>query len=157
LQALTTLSLSNTQVSEVTALGNLQALTTLSLSNTQVSEVKVLEGLSKLQLLDIHQTKVTSLEPITKMADLWVVDLRGCPISDFSPLRSSSSLRAIWIDDSSQLPADWPQQIAVNPPATPHGEGTWAYWQWLRHEKAKQKQNSEATGESKKAGNSDQE
>ena len=151
------LNLSGTQVSEVTALGNLQALTTLSLSNTQVSEVKVLEGLSKLQLLDIHQTKVTSLEPITKMADLWVVDLRGCPISDFSPLRSSSSLRAIWIDDSSQLPADWPQQIAVNPPATPHGEGTWAYWQWLRHEKAKQKQNSEATGESKKAGNSDQE
>jgi hypothetical protein len=93
LTGLTSLDLSNTQVTDLSALSGLTGLTRLDLSNTQVTDLSALRDLTGLTTLDLSNTPVTDLRPISFLLeqnpDLYFEEsfkdgiyLEGCPLQD---------------------------------------------------------------------------
>jgi hypothetical protein len=70
LTALTDLSLSGTQVSDISALSGLTALKHLDLSDMSVSDISALSGLNALEDLDLKGTSVSDLSPILPLTQL---------------------------------------------------------------------------------------
>ena len=70
LTALTDLSLSGTQVSDISALSGLTALNRLYLSGTPVSDISALSGLTALSGLSLLGTPVNDLSPILPLTQL---------------------------------------------------------------------------------------
>ena len=93
---LTSLSLNNTQVSDVGPLEKLTNLTQLSLRNTQVSDVKPLEKLTNLTELDLMNTQVSNVKPLEKLTNLTKLDLMNTQVSDVKPLEKLTNLT--WLD-----------------------------------------------------------
>jgi Leucine-rich repeat (LRR) protein len=70
LTALTDLSLSGTQVSDISALSGLTALSFLNLSGTPVRDISVLSGLPGLRELTLSGTSVSDLSPLLPLTTL---------------------------------------------------------------------------------------
>ena len=69
--------------SEITRLGNLAAL---SLSSTQVSDLTPLQGLTSLASLNLYRTQVSDLKPLASLTDLQTLDISRTQVSDLSVL-----------------------------------------------------------------------
>ena len=83
LTALTDLSLSGTQVSDISALSGLTGLTVLYLSDTQVSDISALSGLTILILSGTPVSDISALSGLTALSGL---SLTGTPVNDLSPI-----------------------------------------------------------------------
>ncbi|MDG1320324.1 MAG: hypothetical protein P8P84_23915 [Paracoccaceae bacterium] len=69
LTALTDLSLSGTQVSDISALSGLTGLTWLSLSRSEISDISALSGLTTLSLLGTPVNDLSPILPLTQLVD----------------------------------------------------------------------------------------
>lgn len=79
-------------------IAGLTGLTKLSLSGTQVSDLSPLETLIRLTLLSLTGTKASDLSPLEKLTgltELWVDETQ---VSDLSPLRALTGLTELWLD-----------------------------------------------------------
>ena len=83
LTTLTDLSLSGTQVSDISALSGLTGLMGLSLSRTPVSDISALSGLTGLTVLYLSDTQVSD---ISALSGLTILILSGTPVNDLSPI-----------------------------------------------------------------------
>jgi internalin A len=92
LTALTTLSLSGTQVSDLTPIAPLTALTTLSLFGTQVSDLTPIAPLTSLTTLNLGGTQVSDLTSIAPLTALTLLNLSGTQVSDLTSIAPLTSL-----------------------------------------------------------------
>jgi hypothetical protein len=69
LTALTDLSLSGTQVSDISALSGLTGLTWLYLSRTEIRDISALSGLSTLDLMRTSVNDLSPISPLTQLVD----------------------------------------------------------------------------------------
>lgn len=76
LDALRTLNLNNTHVSDISQLNNLTGIQTLSLNHTQISDIAPLRGMTKLQEIWLEHTKVMDFRPLLSLQSLNAVFLR---------------------------------------------------------------------------------
>ncbi len=86
LTALSSLNLSDTHVSDISALSDLTALTDLDLRGTQVSDISALSGLTALIHLDLFGTQVSDISGLSGLTALNRLYLSGTPVSNLSPL-----------------------------------------------------------------------
>ncbi|MEM8643159.1 MAG: NACHT domain-containing protein, partial [Cyanobacteria bacterium P01_G01_bin.54] len=80
------LSLSQTQVSDVSPLSTLTQLKNLYLDQTQVSDVLPLSALTQLEILSLSQTQVSDVSPLSALTQLEILSLSQTQVSDVSPL-----------------------------------------------------------------------
>ncbi|MBC7820058.1 MAG: leucine-rich repeat domain-containing protein, partial [Planctomycetaceae bacterium] len=92
----TTLSLANRGVSDLSPLAGLSGLNSLKLYKTPVSDLSPLAGLSGLTSLDLSATPVSDLSPLAGLSGLTWLNLNGTQVSDLSPLAGLSGLT--WLD-----------------------------------------------------------
>ncbi|MEM9062145.1 MAG: leucine-rich repeat domain-containing protein [Pseudomonadota bacterium] len=97
LTALTELDLSNTQVSDLTALAGLSGLQTLYLNSTQVSDLTALAGLSGLQTLYLNSTQVSDLTALEGLSGLQRLYLDNTQVFDLTALESLGGLLELWL------------------------------------------------------------
>ncbi|MEA5463799.1 leucine-rich repeat domain-containing protein [Leptothoe sp. PORK10 BA2] len=94
------LYLSQTQVSDVSALSALSQLNYLSLSQTQVSDVSALSALSQLNELDLSQTQVSDVSALSALSQLNELDLSQTQVSDVSALSALSQLNYLYLSQT---------------------------------------------------------
>ena len=95
LTALTDLSLSGTQVSDISALSGLTGLMGLSLSRTPVSDISALSGLTGLTWLYLSRTEISDISALSGLSGLTTLSLMGTPVSDISALSGLTALSGL--------------------------------------------------------------
>ena len=95
---LTSLDLSYTQVSDVSALAALTNLTQLDLRHTQVSDVSALAALTNLTQLDLYNTQVSDVSALAALTNLTHLNLRSTKVSDVSALAALTNLTQLDLD-----------------------------------------------------------
>ncbi|MBI5817585.1 MAG: leucine-rich repeat domain-containing protein, partial [Verrucomicrobia bacterium] len=95
LSSLILLSISQTQVSDLSPLKGLSSLKSVNCWGTQVSDLSPLKGLSSLKSVDCSQTQVNDLSPLKGLSSLQEVDCSQTQVSDLSPLKGLSSLQEV--------------------------------------------------------------
>ena len=100
LTSLTKLDLSNTKVSDISALSNLTSLTELDLSNTKVSDISALTNLTSLSRLNLNYTKVSDISALTSLTSLTHLSLNYTKVSDISALANLISLLTLELSNT---------------------------------------------------------
>jgi internalin A len=100
LTALTTLRLSNTQVSDITPIAQLTALTTLSLAWTQVSDITLIAQLTALTRLFLNNTQISDITPIAQLTALTTLRLSNTHVSDITPIAPLTALTTLDLDNT---------------------------------------------------------
>jgi len=83
---LRTLSLAQTQISQLAPLAALSHLTTLDLTGTPATDSSPLAALRSVEELCLSGTQVADLAPLAALDRLTALDLRGTPVADLRPL-----------------------------------------------------------------------
>ena len=107
LKSLTSLGLSNANVSDVSQLADLTALTRLTLSNNRIFDVSPLAGLTSLTTLNLDSNGISDLAPLVAndgLGDGDAVDLRGNPLSRRSRESHIPTLRQRGVEVEFELP-----------------------------------------------------
>lgn len=86
-----------TELTDLTPLSEMQSLKDLSVSDTQVADLTPLNSL-RLKRLHLDGSQVTDLSPLQKML-LEELNLRATRVADLSPL-SGMPIRTLWIDQT---------------------------------------------------------
>lgn len=81
------------------------ALSTLSLSSNNVSDLSSLSGLSALAWLCLHSNNITDLAPLSNLTALSVITLSNNSVSDLRPLVANTGLGRntwdeVWLDNN---------------------------------------------------------
>jgi Leucine-rich repeat (LRR) protein len=97
-QHLHTLDLSETRVSDVTALASCQNLHMLDLTYTRVSDVSPLASCTALHKLDLSHTRVSDLSAIASCQSLHTLNLMHTQVIDVSVLAACKSLHKLFLD-----------------------------------------------------------
>ena len=100
LTALETLSLWETQVSDLGPLVRLTRLKSLHLGETQVSDLGPLVRLTRLKLLHLGETQVSDLGPLIQLTRLERLDLTQTQVSDLGPLANLTALKSLDLDQT---------------------------------------------------------
>ena len=89
------LSVSQTDISDLSPLAGLSALQSLDCSYTRVSDLGPLAGLSALQSLDCSYTQVSDLGPLAGLSALQWLNCSYTRVSDLGPLAGLSALQSL--------------------------------------------------------------
>lgn len=100
LLGLQTITLDDTEVSDLAPLTGLKELKSLVLFNTRVTDLAPLAGLTRLQILNLSGTQITDLAPLAGLPGLHILNLGRTRVTDFSPLASMVSLRILTLDST---------------------------------------------------------
>jgi len=92
---LTHVSVSETDVTDLSPLNGLTSLRDLNCSSTQVSDLSPLAGLNSLQELNCSGTQVSDLSPLAGLNSLQSLNCCLTAVSDLSPLASLDSLQEL--------------------------------------------------------------
>ncbi|PSR17626.1 hypothetical protein C8255_11685, partial [filamentous cyanobacterium CCP3] len=95
LAQLSNLFLFQTQVSDLSPLSSLTQLSTLFLFQAQVSDLSPLSSLTQLSALFLYETQVSDLSPLSSLTQLSTLLLFQAQVSDLSPLSSLTQLREL--------------------------------------------------------------
>ena len=95
LTSLTSLDLSMTGVSDISALSKLTSLTRLVIRGTGVSDISALSNLISLSSLDLSFTRVSDISALYKLTTLTSLDLSFTGVSDISALSKLTSLTSL--------------------------------------------------------------
>ena len=76
----------------LTGIQNLTGLTSLSMGNLWITDISALSGLTSLTSLGLHTNWVSDLGPLSGLTNLTALTLSENPISDLSPLRGLTNL-----------------------------------------------------------------
>ena len=87
--------LTETPVTNLAPLANLTKLEHLALSLTAVSDVTPLARLPRLKMLILSGTAVSDVTPLSGLASLDKLILQGAPVQDISPLHKLTNLRIV--------------------------------------------------------------
>lgn len=77
------------------SIGTLTALTSLSLSDTQINDLSHLATLTTLISLELSLTRVSYLAPLAPLNALTSLDLWGTPVADLAPLAALTALTSL--------------------------------------------------------------
>ncbi|MBO0930865.1 leucine-rich repeat domain-containing protein [Fibrella aquatilis] len=88
------LYLSNTGITNVSALAELTQLQKLYLNDTGITDLSELVGLIRLRILDISSTGITDIGPLANLTQLEKLYLSNTAITDISPL---AKLARLWV------------------------------------------------------------
>jgi hypothetical protein len=91
------LSSAHLEASEWRFLERLEAVTTLSLERTNISDLSPLKGLSHLETLNISGTSVSDLSPIVALPKLASLDIARTSVRDVSPLMRCKNLKDLFV------------------------------------------------------------
>ena len=80
------LTVTNTPVSDLTPLAGLTNLDSLVLNDNQISDLTPLAGLVNLHNLHLHNNPVSDLTPLAELPSLRVLHMYGTPVTDWSPV-----------------------------------------------------------------------
>lgn len=94
LAALKTLSLSETNIIDLTPIRNLTALVELDLSKTKIEDLTALRYSSNLKKLNLSKTLVADIAVVEKMTLLETLDITGTKVFDFTPLTFLTGLNS---------------------------------------------------------------
>ncbi len=92
---LTSLDLSDTQVSDIAALSGMAGLTSLNLSGTPVSDIAALSGLVGLTSLNLSNTRLSDIAALSGLVGLTSLDLSRTPVSDIAALSGMVGLTSL--------------------------------------------------------------
>ncbi len=95
LLSLQSLDCSSTQVSDLAPLAALLSLQSLYCSSTQVSDLAPLAALQSLQSLSCSYTKVSDLAPLAALQSLQALYCSSTQVSDLAPLAALQSLQSL--------------------------------------------------------------
>ncbi|MEM9549542.1 MAG: leucine-rich repeat domain-containing protein [Pseudomonadota bacterium] len=100
LSDLRVLTLTGTQVDDLSPLAGLTELREVYLSNTAVQDISPLKDLVALRLIWLEGTRVTELSPLRGMSRLQTLGLRKTPVQDFAPLSALSALVSLGLSQT---------------------------------------------------------
>lgn len=89
------LELFRTSVADISALDELENLNFIDLTDTQVSDISVLKNMENLQVVYLNKTKVTSLAPLANLKNLTEVSFGDTKVSDITPLSKMKKLTSV--------------------------------------------------------------
>ncbi|MGB1206566.1 MAG: COR domain-containing protein [Chitinophagales bacterium] len=95
LESLTTLDLSNNQISDISFLAKLENLTILDLSNNQISDISFLAKLENLTTLKLHSNQISDISFLAKLENLTTLDLYSNQVSDINFLAKLENLTTL--------------------------------------------------------------
>ena len=94
------LSLSGTEVSDLTPLAKLAGLREISVDDSPVSDLEPLSGLSELEELSIDNTRVSDLASLRTLTGLQSLSFDGTQVSNLSPLAALTRLQSLSFDST---------------------------------------------------------
>ena len=94
------LNLSETQVSDVSALANLTNLQSLDLMSTRISDISPLASLTNLQSLYLMNTQVSDVLALVSLTNLQSLLLMNTQVSDVSALAGLTNLESLYLSYS---------------------------------------------------------
>ena len=100
LTQLTSLDLSNNELSSLSGLENLSNLSSLDLRNNQLSSLEGLGQLSNLSYLDLRNNQLSSLEGLEQLSNLSSLDLGFNQLSSLEGLGQLSNLSSLDLDNN---------------------------------------------------------
>lgn len=92
LTGLQTLSLNNTQITDLAPLAGLTGVKVLNLDNTRVTDLAPLAGLTGLQALYLNNTRITDLAPLASLRELLSLTFINIQAKDLRPIARLSKL-----------------------------------------------------------------
>jgi len=95
LNHITSLNLIGTQITNLSVLSGLNQLTKLNLSNTQVTDLSALSGLNQLTSLNLSNTQVTDLSTLSGLNQLTSLNLSNTQVTDLSALGGLNQLTSL--------------------------------------------------------------
>jgi Leucine-rich repeat (LRR) protein len=95
---LESLSLADTEVTNIAPLAKLTRLRALNLSGLAIRDVSALSSLTALEELDLGHTDVRDLRPLAKLGKLRRLVLWHTPVSEIGPLATLTQLEALYLD-----------------------------------------------------------
>jgi hypothetical protein len=75
----------------------MQLLTTLTVNDGGVSDLTGMQYATNLRSLTLENNNITDISPLAGLTQLWVLDLGGNKVSDLQALAGLTNLRALWI------------------------------------------------------------
>jgi len=123
LTLLVDLSLRKNRIDDLRPLANLTALKRLQLDDNRIQDLSALTGLTGLELLVLSTNPIADLSPLSNLAALKTLDLVGTQVHDLTPLLALPALEQISVTDaplsgdarSNQIPALKARGIVVIP------------------------------------------
>lgn len=101
LPSLSTLGIHDSNVSDISFIANLSStLVTLTVENTEVSDIGVLEQMLVLQQLNLNDNQIAKLPSFETMASLTVLNLAGNKLADISALAGAAGLKELTLDNN---------------------------------------------------------
>jgi internalin A len=100
LSSMTTLHLSNNQITDISVLGSLTNLTTLHLSNNQITDISSLGSLINLTRLELCDNQITDISSLGSLTNLTILFLDNNQITDISFLGSLTNLTALFLSNN---------------------------------------------------------
>ena len=95
---LTTLWLSNNQISDITPLKDLTNLTWLYLDSNNISDLTRLAALTNLETLWLSSNQISDLTRLAGLTNLTTLDLHDNQISDITPLKDLTNLTWLYLN-----------------------------------------------------------
>ena len=92
LYALSNLSLSDNNISDISALSSLGGLTTLNLNNNNISDISALAALTNLRTLYLDGNPITDFSPLYGLSNLSFISINGIQIKESALKELSNSL-----------------------------------------------------------------
>ena len=89
-----------TGISDYSSLTSLSALTTLEMTNNDLTDIAFLSSLTNLQLLELSGNAIQDISVLSGLIDLTTLDLQNNQITDVNPLLTLTKLETLWIDNN---------------------------------------------------------
>ena len=109
---MTSLTLIDNEIFDITPLAGLTQLTELSVSDCNVSDITPLAGLADLTVLGLSRNDISDITPLAGLAELTTLWLAHNSITDLSPLVANPGIDAGDEVDVTDNPIDCEEQAA---------------------------------------------
>ncbi len=94
---ITDLDLRGKELEDISALGILENLTSLTLSDNRISDITPLSGLTNLEMLDLSRNSLEDISALGNLTNLTALGLSDNKISNVAPLTALSSLKSLYL------------------------------------------------------------
>jgi len=99
-KGITSLSLSNKGISDISSLRYFTGLKELKLADNNISDLSALSELNGLTSLILGNNNIKDLTPLAGLTNLEVLSLYGNKITDVTPLANLTKLERLWLSDN---------------------------------------------------------
>ena len=97
------LDLSNTKITDISALGSLKNLRVLYLQRNNISNISILKGLSKLEILSLNGNKLSNISTLSGLTQLSELYIRDNKIANYNPIANLKKLRILYLKGNASL------------------------------------------------------